>query len=244
MHQELAPGLGEQDAWCWLSPLGREDWNPCFRIGVLNTFVPFMAIGISVAAWFVSSLRDKERMRNEAAEEVAQLNPESSHFYGAIPRDEPAQEPTWDSTAAQIPDSAAKKVFQTENAILVDEALTLKDELYTYTQVEQHEVQRRNKRILELVGSLLLVLMYLVGAGTSNAEWERSWLFVWIYFAVLSTAAIIQRRSFFFQKLLLTTLASIVSFSNLRTSLLSSGVKAITVTVSYTHLTLQTIYSV
>ena len=229
MRQELAPGLGGQDAWCWLSPLGREDWNPCFRIGVLNTFVPFMAIGISVAAWFVSSLRDKERMRNEAAEEVAQLNPESSHFYGAIPRDEPAQEPTWDSTAAQIPDSAAKKVFQTENAILVDEALTLKDELYTYTQVEQHEVQRRNKRILELVGSLLLVLMYLVGAGTSNAEWERSWLFVWIYFAVLSTAAIIQRRSFFFQKLLLTTLASIVSFSNLRTSLLSSGVKAITV---------------
>ena len=38
------PIMGNFSSWCWNHPLGPLDWNPCFRIGVLNTFIPLALI--------------------------------------------------------------------------------------------------------------------------------------------------------------------------------------------------------
>ena len=197
------------------------DWNPCFRIGVLNTFIPLALIAVSVAIWLASSTQDMSRVQAEAAEEVAHLSLESSNFYGA----------TMDSRRSHrspAPATASEKVVQTENAVVIDEALTIKDELYTYTQAEVNEVKSRQKSLCELVGSGLLVVSYLVGISTTSADWEPYWLALWTYFFVISLVSFYQHRSFFLQKLLVTTVASLVTLCNLRTSILISGAKGLT----------------
>ena len=159
------PIMGNFSSWCWNHPLGPLDWNPCFRIGVLNTFIPLALIAVSVAIWLASSTQDMSRVQAEAAEEVAHLSLESSNFYGA----------TMDSRRSHrspAPATASEKVVQTENAVVIDEALTIKDELYTYTQAEVNEVKSRQKSLCELVGSGLLVVSYLVGISTTSADWE------------------------------------------------------------------------
>ena len=215
------PIMGNFSSWCWNHPLGPLDWNPCFRIGVLNTFIPLALIAVSVAIWLASSTQDMSRVQAEAAEEVAHLSLESSNFYGA----------TMDSRRSHrspAPATASEKVVQTENAVVIDEALTIKDELYTYTQAEVNEVKSRQKSLCELVGSGLLVVSYLVGISTTSADWEPYWLALWTYFFVISLVSFYQHRSFFLQKLLVTTVASLVTLCNLRTSILISGAKGLT----------------
>ena len=198
---------------CWLDPFGSLDWTPCFRAVVLNGALPYAVLACSVVAWVSAVVVDKNKRREQFAREVAQLNPESSNFYQTFP------ESSETTPLAPQPTTAAERVFQTENAVVIDAALSIKEDLTSRATAERIEQQHRTKRVLESFGSLLLTLTHVLGIAL-HVEDESTWLLYWAYTTALAVYAMWTQRSFFVQKTVISTVYLIVSVSNLRTMLL------------------------
>ncbi|KOS12408.1 atp-dependent bile acid permease [Malassezia pachydermatis] len=195
--------------WCWTTPFGKTDWTPCFRIHILNEFIPLISILISALLWAAFSLRDQTKRRQEIAREVAQLNPESSHFYNTFPAEE--TQPVYEQPA-----NAAQRVFQTENAILIDEALSIKEDLSTRAANEEREQQWRRKIMYEFIIAVMLAITYVVNVMLTGVKWERSWLAFWVYFVAMAGVSYVNQTSLYLHKLLLSSVATVVTISNLR----------------------------
>ena len=163
---------------CWLSPFGTVDWNPCFRAEVLNAALPYAAIVLSAIFWAAAVAVDKRHRQEKFAREVAQLNPDSSNFYQTFPE----SSETSPIVQATTP---AERVFQTENAVVIDAALSIKEDLSSCATHERIAQEHRAKRILECVVAAMLALTHIAGASLS-AEWERSWIVFWLYGTALS----------------------------------------------------------
>ncbi|WFD02893.1 hypothetical protein MOBT1_001580 [Malassezia obtusa] len=221
----VAEAPSAHGAPCWRTPFGSVDWTPCFRTEVLNGVVPYVVLLASAAAWaFVVAVNQRKR-REHFAREVAHLNPESSHFYQAFPE---ADETT--PLAAQPP-SAAERVFQTENAVVVDAALSIKEDLTSRAAAERIEHTRRSKRALEALGAALLALTHIVGAAL-RIESEGAWLAYWTYGTALAAYALWMHREMLVQKTILAAVYLIVSASNLRTTVLRAAPRGETALVA------------
>ena len=198
---------------CWLSPFGTVDWNPCFRAEVLNAALPYAAIVLSAIFWAAAVAVDKRHRQEKFAREVAQLNPDSSNFYQTFPESS-------ETTPIVQATTPAERVFQTENAVVIDAALSIKEDLSSCATHERIAQEHRAKRILECVVAAMLALTHMAGASLS-AEWERSWIVFWLYGTALSLYTLRTGRGFLMQKTLLSTLYLLVTVSNWRTSLVA-----------------------
>ena len=192
---------------CSSSVFGLVDWDPCFRAQVINTYVPLVAVVISAAGWAAVVLTNKAARRTVLEREVAQLNPESSRFYGA----------TSGHSSHEV--NASTRVFQIENTVLVNVALSLREDLSSAAAALQREEQHRRERIIELVLLLVLLATYAMGVLTSSAEWERTWILFWVYVTAQAVVSVAMSRTFIKQKLALNAIGTVVALSNLRTSL-------------------------
>ena len=192
---------------CSSSVFGLVDWDPCFRAQVINTYVPLVAVVISAAGWAAVVLTNKAARRTVLEREVAQLNPESSRFYGA----------TSGHSSHEV--NASTRVFQIENTVLVNVALSLREDLSSAAAALQREEQHRRERIIELVLLLVLLATYAMGVLTSSAEWERTWILFWVYVTAQAVVSLAMSRTFIKQKLALNAIGTVVALSNLRTSL-------------------------
>ena len=65
---------------CWQAPFGPLDWTPCFRETVVNGAVSLTVAAVSAIALAVHLRTDQVQRRKAMERQVAQLNPDSSHF--------------------------------------------------------------------------------------------------------------------------------------------------------------------
>ena len=201
---------------CWLTPFGTVDWNPCFRAEILNGVVPLALLAASGAWWFVSSAVVKKKRQAELAREVANLNPESSNFY------HPTEHATEETPLAPQPPkpNAAQRVFQTENAVLIDAALAIKETARDSEVKENCQRAQRVKSLVDLAGAALICLTHVAGSALS-AEWEARWIVFWVYATALSATSVWKHKPMIAQKVLLSSVYLVVMVSNLRTSFLA-----------------------
>ncbi|WFC98615.1 hypothetical protein MYAM1_001345 [Malassezia yamatoensis] len=204
------PSYGSLGRPCWLDPFGSLDWTPCFRIEVLNGAVPIFMILVSLVFWAMAYAEDKSKQQEQFAREVAQLNPHSSNFYQSFP------ESSETTPLVYQPTTAAERVFQTENAVVIDVALMIKEDLTSRETKERIEHEHHIKRIYETIGSLLLALSHIVGVLLQMDD-EMTWTLYWVYVSALNAYALQTKRGFFAQKTVLSTIYLLVSISNLRT---------------------------
>ncbi|WFD29240.1 hypothetical protein MSPP1_000247 [Malassezia sp. CBS 17886] len=203
-----------------MSPFGAVDWTPRFRADILNGALPYVAIALSVVALAARGVANRTRRADAIAHEVAQLNPASSHFC--------------ESHAAPAPDgprpTAAQRVFQAENAALIDAALALKDAAPLSEAVAAQRRRRilRHARVAEATVAAVVLATHAVGVATSHGiDWERMpWLLVWIYITALCAAAARGRRSYFWHVLALVVAYVLVTASNLRSALIAPALHA------------------
>ncbi|WFD21924.1 hypothetical protein MEQU1_000583 [Malassezia equina] len=195
--------------YSWTTPFGKEDWTPFFRLIVLNTAVPLFVLLVSALAWLWTNVRDKSKRRSKLALEVAHLNPESSHFYNAIPEENPLE------TSPTV----AEQVFQAENVVLIDQALGIKEDLSGRAAAQRREVLQYRKRTLELLLSIAVVIMC-IGSMGSQADAGVVWPIYWTYFATISALTLWKTHSMHKHKLVLSCLGTLIALSNLRSALL------------------------
>ena len=209
---------------CWLTPFGTVDWNPCFRAEILNGVVPLALLAASGAWWFVSSAVVKKKRQAELAREVANLNPESSNFY------HPTEHATEETPLAPQPPkpNAAQRVFQTENAVLIDAALAIKETARDSEVKENCQRAQRVKSLVDLAGAALICLTHVAGSALS-AEWEARWIVFWVYATALSATSVWKHKPMIAQKVLLSSVYLVVMVSNLRTSFLAPTSQAVRV---------------
>ena len=201
---------------CWRAPFGALDWTPCFRRTVVNGLVPFLVGLGSGIVFFAVFLVDRSLQQQQYARQVARLNPHSSHFY------EPGDDDAVPHT--QAPPSAATRVFRTENAVVVDAALAIKDDLSAHAAQQRRHQLQTYKAALELVGALILFASHCVGIALRTSwEWEASWTLYWLYAFVLFAYACHTDHTLFVQKLVLTSTYVVAMVSNMRTVLVAQA---------------------
>ncbi|PWN87324.1 hypothetical protein FA10DRAFT_183067 [Acaromyces ingoldii] len=133
------------------------------------------------------------------------------------------------SSSSVIPadEAADKVVFHTENAVILNEvhtnmAKTLADDSLRASDAEVV------KRVWEALGSIALAgtcvaQLAFDGPVYSSSSSSWAWLALWTYLSVLSTVCLCLRRSLFTHKALLFALATLVSLSNLRSSIVATN---------------------
>ncbi|WFD25646.1 hypothetical protein MNAN1_000609 [Malassezia nana] len=169
---------------------------------------------LSAVIWLGVNLIDKSKRRSQLAREVAHLNPESSHFYNAIPPEDPPQpSPT-----------VAEQVFQAENVILIDQALGIKEDLSSRAAAQRRKSFRYRKRILELFLSILLGILCINTRGPTSGS-GVVWPVYWTYFAIISAFSLWTGKSMHKHKCILSCFGAVIALSNLRTTFVTADLE-------------------
>ena len=135
---------------------------------------------------------------------VAQLNPESSHV--VLPEQVVGETP-----------STEVRLFRSENAVVIDQALAIKNSLVDTATEQRIREWQYVKNALEFVCSVALVGMHFCGVVLNAAtEWERTWAFYWVYGAAVCFYSAWSCHQLFIQKLGLISIYAIAMLSNVR----------------------------
>ena len=196
---------------CWQAPFGPLDWTPCFRETVVNGAVPLTVAAVSAIALAVHLRTDQVQRRKAMERQVAQLNPDSSHF--VVPEQVEHDDP-----------SADVRVFRSENAVIIDAALALKSTLVDAATEQRILEMQRIKCALEMSCALLLLALH-VGASVSSPlpEWEWSWVLYWIYGTALCAYSVRSGHKLFVQKLAVISVYFLVMLSNMRSAIIGTA---------------------
>ncbi|WFD33890.1 hypothetical protein MCUN1_000716 [Malassezia cuniculi] len=215
---------------CWQSPFGPLDWTPCFRENIVNGVLPATVVILSAIAFASHLLTDRAQRREEMARQVALLNPEASHF--VLPSTEPEEEP-----------SASVRVFRSENAVIIDEALAIKNSLVDTESDQRIWEQQALKSAIEVVFAVLLLALHLCGVFVSgSSEWERTGLLYWAFGTVICVYSVWTRHQLFVIKLCLAAVYFLAMLSNVRSLVIgTAAAERYTFMLSVTQLVVATL---
>ncbi|PKI85788.1 hypothetical protein MVES_000539 [Malassezia vespertilionis] len=126
--------------------------------------------------------------------------------------------------------SAAQRVFETENAVLIDTALSIKEDLTSKETMNSLNGMRERKRAFDLLFSAILCLSHALGSLLlPQAEWEQHWCLLWVYATTLAVYSYRTGTRISISMTMISTVYFLVSLSNLRTVILSFDSYAVAV---------------
>lgn len=140
---------------------------------ILNEALPLATASFSLLIILVRVLSSRKRAAISAGA-VAKLDPEASSFALPPPRAAAAEAPRETSQPALT--KAELLVYRTENAVILNEVLQTPLHVASQAQVDSDARAELAKRLLECIGSVIMVALHSVTVPEKGWAWVVFWV--------------------------------------------------------------------